>query len=177
LESREVRVMAKLARSEKGERPEKEGRGAIAPWRVRPPAFPMHLMERIDEIFGERLGPWWPNFGWPEGLLRTPPIDVYEERDQIVLKAELPGMKREEIDVQVAGEVITISGRKEKEEKVEKKDYFHFERSAGSFRRSVRLPADVDLDKVTAQLKDGILEIRAPKAETAREKNRKIDVA
>lgn len=169
--------MAKLARSGKREKSEKEERGAIVPWRIGPPAFPMNLVERIEEIFGERLGPWWPTFGWPEGLLRAPPVDVYEERDQVVLKAELPGMKREEIDIRVAGDVITISGKKEKEERVEKKDYFHFERSAGSFRRSVRLPAEVDLDKVTAQLKDGVLEIRAPKAEAARARSRKIDVA
>jgi len=164
--------MAKLARSEKLH---KDERGAMIPPRAQRPAFPLSLMERMDDIFGERWSPWLA-IRRAEDLLRMPPVDVYEEGDQVVVKAELPGLKKEEIDVEIAGDVITISGKKEQEENVEKKDYFRFERLAGAFSRSVALPAEVQLDSVTAQLTDGLLEIRAPKVVGAKVTSRKIEV-
>jgi HSP20 family protein len=149
---------------------------AISPARSRLAAFPHSLAERIDDILGERWSPFWPLLRWPEEMGRVPSVDVYEEGDQIVLKAEVPGMKREEIDVHVAGEVITISGKKEREEKVERKDYCRFERTSGEFKRTVPLPAEIQVEAVTAQLKDGVLEIRAPKTVEAKTRSRKIDV-
>ncbi len=166
--------MAKLAKREKAE---KEERGGLLPWRSRLPAFPLDLMERIDEILGERWSPWWTARHWPEEIFKTLPVDVFEQGDEVVVKTELPGMKREDIEIQVSGDVVTISGKKEKEEKIEKRHYFRWERSAGSFSRSVRLPAEVQVDKVTAQLKEGVLEIRGPKTETAKATSRKIEVA
>jgi HSP20 family protein len=158
--------MAKAMRAEKGR--------AIVP---RIPTLAQRIFEPIDEMLGERWGPWWPMFRWPEEILRTPTVDVYEEGDSVVLKAELPGLKKEELEVQVVGDVVTISGKKEKEEKVERKDYFRVERSAGSFHRAVHLPVEIQVEKVTAQLKDGVLEIRAPRAEEAKVRSRKVEVA
>jgi HSP20 family protein len=105
-----------------------------------------------------------------------PPVDVYEEGEAVVVKAELPGLKKEEVDIQIAGDVVTISGKKEKEEKVEKKDYYRYERESGSFSRSVALPAKVQAEKATAELKDGVLLLRAPKAEGVATSSLKIDV-
>jgi HSP20 family protein len=140
------------------------------------PALP-HWMERLDELFTERW-PLVPLFRFPEELApKAPPVDVYEEGGAIVVKAELPGMKREEIELHVTGDVVTISGRKEREEKVERKDYVRFERSSGEFTRSVKLPAEVEVAKVAATYKDGVLEIRAPKAEPAKVTARKVEVA
>ncbi len=85
-------------------------------------------------------------------------------------------MKKEEIDIHVTGDKLTISGKKEKEEKVERKDYRRVERAAGMFSRTVTLPAEVELEKITASYKDGVLEIRAPKVEGAAPKGRKVDV-
>jgi HSP20 family protein len=113
---------------------------------------------------------------WPEELARVPTVDVYEEGDQVVVKAEVPGMRKEEVDVRITGDLLTISGRKEKEEKVEGKDYFRYERTAGEFSRSVQLPAEVQADKVSAQLKEGVLEIRAPKTAEAKSRTKKIEV-
>jgi HSP20 family protein len=133
-------------------------------------------MERIDELLGER-SPFPLLLRFPEEMgLKTPLLDVYEEGDTIVVKAELPGMKKGEIDIRVAGEMITISGTKEKEEKVERKEYFRLERSAGSFTRSVKLPAQIDSEKVSATYRDGVLEIHAPKAEPAKPAGRKIEI-
>src|SRR6266496_4599416 len=117
----EVGVMARLAKSEKLY---KDEHGAIMPLRAQRPAFPLSLMERMDDIFGERWSPWLA-IRRAEDLLRMPPVDVYEQGDQVVVKAELPGLKKDEIEVEIAGDVITISGKKDEEE-VEKNDYFRF---------------------------------------------------
>ncbi len=86
-------------------------------------------------------------------------------------------MKKEEIDVRVSGDELTASGRKEKEEKVERKDYRRLERAAGMFRRTITLPAEVEPEKVIAFYKDAVLEIRAPKVKGAEPKGRKVDVS
>jgi HSP20 family protein len=157
--------------------PERKG-AELAP--VHPAAlspFP-RWMERFEEMFADVWPPMWPVLRFPEELgLRMPPLDVYEEGGVVVVKAELPGMKKEEIEVHLSGKELTVSGKKEKEEKVERKDYRRVERTAGAFRRTVTLPAEVELEKVTASYKDGVLEIRAPRTERAEPKARKVDVA
>ena len=105
-----------------------------------------------------------------------PAADVFEEGDTVVVKIEVPGLKKEEIDVEAAGDVVTISGKRDKEEKIAKKDYYRCERAAGAFRRSVALPFEVEPGKTTAQLRDGVLEVRARKKGDAR-KAKKIEVA
>lgn len=162
-----------MAKAHKGGKISKE---SIVPMLSRLPAFPHSLVERIDDFLGERWSPWWPMLRWPEELARMPTVDVYEEGDQVVVKAEVPGMRKEEVDVRITGDLLTISGRKEKEEKVERKDYFRYERSAGEFSRSVQLPAEVQADKVSAQLREGVLEIRAPKTAEAKSRTKKIEV-
>jgi len=135
-------------------------------------------MERVDEMLMEPWRPFSPMLRFAEELtIRIPPIDVYEEGADIVVKAELPGMRKEDIEVDVSGDLVTLSGKKEKEEKIERKDYHRLERATGTFTRSVRLPAEVVLEKVTAVFKDGVLEVRAPKANVGKLTARKVDVA
>ena len=140
---------------------------------------PFHEMERWFEDFFRRpfFGPsWWPRLRTPEFEEISPSIDLFTEGDDVVVKAELPGMKKEDIDVSVTDNTITVSGEKKQEEKVEKKDYYRLERSYGSFSRSFSLPAEVQTEKVTAKFKDGILEIRIPKTEEAKKKEKKVAV-
>jgi HSP20 family protein len=140
---------------------------------------PFHDMERWFEDFFRRpfFGPsWLPRLRTPEFEEISPSIDLFTEGDDVVVKAELPGMKKEDIDVSVTDNTITVSGEKRKEEKVEKKDYYRLERSYGSFSRSFSLPAEVQTEKVTAKFKDGILEIRIPKTEEAKKKEKKVAV-
>ena len=86
-------------------------------------------------------------------------------------------MKKEEIEVALSGDLLTLSGkRKEKEEKVERKDYHRLERMAGAFSRSLKLPFEVEVEKVTAVFREGVLEIRAPKTEATKAKSRHIAV-
>jgi HSP20 family protein len=108
---------------------------------------------------------------WP-----MPSVDIYEDNDDVVLKAELPGMKKEDIDITLSGDVITISGERKQETEVKKKGYYRRENSYGSFNRSFALPAEVQADKVKTKFTDGILEIRMPKSEEAKKKEKKIKV-
>jgi len=118
----------------------------------------------------------WPRLRVTEMEEVIPSVDIFEEGDNVVVKAELPGMKKEDIDVSIADNTISISGAKKKEEKVERKNYYREERSYGSFTRSLRLPVEVHTDKVKANFKEGILEIRIPKTEEAKKKEKKVVV-
>jgi HSP20 family protein len=140
---------------------------------------PFEEMERRFEEFFRRpfslLSPTWlPRLRMPELEELAPSVDILEEGGEVVIKAELPGIRKEDIDVKLTDNTITISGEKRKEEKVEKKNYYRMERSYGSFRRSFSLPSEVQTDKVKAQFKDGILEIRVPKTEEAKQKEKKV---
>lgn len=132
----------------------------------------------MDDFFGRRMRPWWPG-RWFRGGGRemiTPELDIYEEGDEIVVKAEMPGMNKDDVEVNISESELTLKGEKKKEEEVQEKDYYRCERSFGSFVRSVELPKDVQADKVKASFKNGILEIRLPKSEEAKTKEVKVKI-
>ncbi len=104
----------------------------------------------------------------------TPSVDIFGDGDTVIVKAELPGMSKEDIHVTLTKDRLTVSGEKKKEERVERKDYPRLERSYGSFRRSFTLPGKVETEKAAAKFKDGVLEIRIPKTEKAKKKEKKI---
>jgi HSP20 family protein len=120
-------------------------------------------------LFGDR----WP---LPMISIKTPSLDVFEEKDELVVKADLPGMNKDEIEVTVTENVVTIKGEKKKEEEVKEKDYYRRERSYGSFVRSVELPCEVKSDQIKANFKDGVLEVRMPKTEEAKKKSVSIKI-
>lgn len=103
--------------------------------------------------------------------IRIPSLDVYEEKDAVVVKAELPGMKKEDVEVNLAGENLTIKGEKKEDKEVKEEDYYRRERSYGSFLRTVALPCEVKSDEIKASFKDGVLEVRMPKTEDAKKKS------
>jgi HSP20 family protein len=92
-----------------------------------------------------------------------PVVDIFEKDDKFVVKAELPGMKVEDIDVSVAGDTLTIKGEKKTESEIKDEDYYRCERTYGSFFRSILLPSTVDPSKIEANTEDGILEVTLPK--------------
>jgi len=106
----------------------------------------------------------------------APTVDLYEEKDEIVVKAELPGIDKNNIEVNLTDHMLTIKGEKKKEEEVKEKNYYRSERSYGSFLRTLELPKDVHGDKVKASFKNGILEVRMPKTEEAKAKEIKVKV-
>jgi HSP20 family protein len=105
-----------------------------------------------------------------------PSLDVSETKNDVVIKAELPGMDPKDIDISLANGFLTIKGEK-KHEKEEKEENYHLvERSYGSFTRSVRLPREVQSDKISASFKNGVLRVTLPKSEEAKKKEIKIKV-
>jgi len=135
-------------------------------------------MQEMFDLFGQR---YWPFKRTPWSMLRlqdlsTPVVDVYQEKDDVVAKAELPGMGKDDIEVELTQQLLTIKGEKKKEEEVEENDYHRSERVYGSFSRTVELPCEVQSEKAKASFKDGILEVRVPKTEAAKTKVKKVKV-
>ncbi|HLE20343.1 MAG TPA: Hsp20/alpha crystallin family protein, partial [Vicinamibacteria bacterium] len=116
------------------------------------------LLDTPREDNNDFLGSW------------SPAVDIFDKGGEVVIHAELPGIKKEDIDVRVENNVLTIRGKKERKEEVKEEGYFRTERAYGSF----SLPSTVDLSKIAAEYKDGVLTLRLPKAEEA--KPRQIEV-
>ncbi|GBE40586.1 spore protein SP21 [bacterium BMS3Bbin09] len=141
---------------------------------------PFEEMERRFEDFFRRpfslMPSWLPRPGMPEMEEIAPTVDIFEKDNNVVVKAEIPGMKKEDIEVNLTDNTITISGEKKKEDKVEKKNYYRFESSYGSFCRSFRLPKEVQTDKAKATFKRGVLEITIPETEDAKKRKKKLNI-
>jgi HSP20 family protein len=137
-------------------------RWGMMPWR------PFRETEEMERYFNDVFGrPFLPavwrripvvEMGW------APAIEVFEKKDKFVVKAEIPGMKEEDIDVSVVGDTLTIKGERKTESEVKEEDYYCCERSYGSFSRSIALPSSVDAKKIEANYEDGVLEVSLPKA-------------
>lgn len=151
-------------------------------------AEPRHLlspfedMERLFEDFFPRS--WLRHYrhGWPatstlaapfEG--RLPKVDIIDRDNEVMVRAELPGVDKKDIDISMTDNTITIKGKTSKEEKEEKGEYYRCETSRGSYTRTLTLPAEVDSDKAKASFKDGVLEMTIPKAERAKRRNIRVD--
>lgn len=113
--------------------------------------------------------------GLPAGLGgETLALDMYETADHLVVKTAVPGVKPEDIDITITGDVLTIKGETKTEEKVEKANYIRQERRYGAFQRSVQLPASVLTDKAQATFENGVLTLTIPKSEQDKPKTIKV---
>lgn len=139
------------------------------PWTTLP-----SLQDRINRIFEE---------AFPRGAAKDtefapadwrPAVDTYEESNNIVIKAELPGVKKEDITIDVKDNVLTLKGERSADTEVKEENYYRREHSYGKFFRAFTLPDAVDSNKIEASCKDGVLKISIPKAEAA--KTKKIDI-
>jgi HSP20 family protein len=139
------------------------------------------MEEMLDKYFSRGwMRPFrmdWPSFGHlkPPFEGKTPSVDIIERDDEIVVKAELPGVNKDDIDISVTERSVTIKGTSSHEEKEEKGDYYRSEISRGSFSRSLPLPAEVDESKAKASFKDGLLELKLPKKTRSKRQKIKID--
>jgi HSP20 family protein len=104
----------------------------------------------------------------------APMVDVHEDEEALVLRADLPGVKREDIEIQVDANVLTLKGERKLEQENEKRRYHRVERSYGSFVRQWQIPTNIDASKVDASFADGILTLKLPKKEE--QKPRKIEI-
>ena len=101
-------------------------------------------------------------------------IDMYQTKDNVIIKSTIAGVKPEDLDITIANDMLTIRGERKREEKIEQGDYFYQECYWGGFSRSVILPIDVDTEHIEADLKDGILTVILPKAAKAKTKKIKV---
>ena len=130
------------------------------------------LRDAMDRLFEEsfvRMRGWPSLFG-----AETLAIDMYETPDSVVIKTAVPGVKPEDIDISITGDVLTIKGETKVEEKVEKENYICQERRYGAFQRSVPLPGSLLTDKAEATFENGILTLTIPKSEEAKPKAIKV---
>ena len=134
------------------------------------------LQDRINRVFSDAYG------RSDEGLMTSgtwvPPVDIFQNGDhEVVLKAELPDMTREDIDITVDNGTLTIRGEKKLSHEVKEESFHRIERRYGTFSRSFSLPQTVDAAKVGAEYKNGVLTVRLPLREEAKPRQIKVDVA
>ena len=135
----------------------------------------LSITDELDRFFNE---------GW-RGLTEkdflperawSPAVDLYETDENLMVKAELPGLDKKDIKLTLSDGLLTISGEKKHEKETKRKNYRRLESSYGSFQRVIEIPVPVQADKVKADYKRGVLEITLPKAEEAKSKAIQIDV-
>ncbi|MFB3853102.1 MAG: Hsp20/alpha crystallin family protein [Vicinamibacterales bacterium] len=134
------------------------------------------VQERVNRVLGEFYG----RRGEDDVMRRgtwVPPVDIMQKGSDIVLKAELPDMKREDIDIRVENNTLIISGEKKFEEGVREEDCHRIERAYGRFSRSFSLPATIDTDKVGADYKNGVLTVKLPIREEAKPRQIQVQVS
>jgi HSP20 family protein len=146
---------------------------------------PTQLFGPLDEVerLFDRLMPrtwmrpvmWnWPMWSGLEstlGNVRVPQLDVIDRDKDVLIRVEVPGVEKKDIDVSISDNTLLIKGRVKRESKEQKKDYFRCEIDQGDFSRSVALPGAIDTEKISANLKDGVLEIVLPKEESAQRRS------
>ncbi len=133
-----------------------------------------NLRDELNNLFEM---PLWSNFGRQSQLFSgwTPALDVYQNNDNVIVMIELPGMRKEDIEISLHDGMLTISGERKSESK-DSENAERTERFVGKFRRSITLPTRVDANKVNATYKDGILTVTLPKAEEAKPKQIQVNV-
>jgi HSP20 family protein len=135
------------------------------------------IQERMNQIFEDALAR---SRGRDEGLrtgMWTPAVDIYEKNDTVVVKAELPGVEKDQISVEVKDGILTLRGERKFEREVKEESYHRIERSYGTFLRSFSLPVSVNQEQVKATFRDGVLEVELPKKENAKPKQIKVDIS
>lgn len=133
------------------------------------------LRDEIDRLFEAPLAELARSSQLLSGW--TPALDMFEDKDNIYVRAELPGMKKEDIEVSLHEGTLSISGERKSEEKEENREAYRTERFFGRFQRAVSLPTLVEPDKIKAEYRDGILSITLPKAEQAKPKQITVNVS
>lgn len=140
--------------------------------------YPFQDIENLHREMN-RLFDFFPSLGSQEESFVAkwaPAVDIADTKDNLIIKADLPGLKKEDIDVSIQDNRLIIRGEKKKEEQVKEQDYLRTERFYGSFQRAIVLPSEVDPSKINASFKDGVLELTLAKKEEAKPKQIKVDI-
>ena len=134
------------------------------------------LQDRMNRLFNEAHSPRQSDDLMSRGTW-TPPVDIYEVEGALVLKAELPDMRREDIDISVENSTLTIRGERKLDHEINQESFHRIERAYGSFVRSFSLPNTVDASKIAAEYKNGVLSVKLPVREDAKPRTIGIEVA
>jgi len=138
------------------------------------------LHREVDRLFDDFFRGFdrFPTSAFREERLTefSPKINISENDKEIEVTVEVPGMDQNDVEINLRDDILTIRGEKKQEKEEKDKEYYHVERSYGSFYRSLQIPCEVEQDKVKATFKKGVLKINLPKSEKARENVRKIEV-
>jgi HSP20 family protein len=135
--------------------------------------------EDIERYFDRRMREFsWPFRRWRRPVMEAwfPDIDVFEREGKIVVRADVPGMKAEDLEVSVEGDLLLIKGHREEEKEVKEENYYCSERAFGEFSRTVRLPEGAAPDAIEAVCTDGVLEVSIPRPAEAAPKSVKVQV-
>ena len=128
-----------------------------------------NVMDRLYEESFVRPSSLWP--GLEQGELA---VDMYQTANDVVVKATIPGVKAEEVDISITGDTLTIKGEHKEEKEIKKEDYFYKEHHYGNFSRSILIPVQVKSDKAEAVFENGVLTLTLPKAEEVKPKQIKV---
>ncbi len=128
------------------------------------------LQNRINRLFEDFFPETFIEGAKDMAGVWNPVVDIYDTQDTTVIKADLPGMKKEDITISIEGDVLTLTGERSHDDEVKKENYYRRERAYGMFKREFTLPSTVDHEKITADFKDGVLKIEVPKPEEKKPK-------
>jgi HSP20 family protein len=150
---------------------------------------PLDLFDDMERQFSQIWNSMWPwptrSFNRPTGRSTSqmqnaawaPTMDIYEQDGNLVVKADLPGVKKEDIDIEVDQDALIIKGQRQSENQVRDENYYRVERSTGTFYRRLPLPNNVSPDQIKANFNDGVLEVRLPKPEQEQSQRKKIPIS
>ncbi|MCX8030371.1 MAG: Hsp20/alpha crystallin family protein [Thermodesulfovibrionales bacterium] len=137
------------------------------------------MRKEMDKLFDEFFSPFFQRrMGYlkPKAGTITPTVEMYERASDVVVRIDLPGVNKDEVDISIMNDNLLIKGEIKKPEEIREDNYYIKEKSYGSFSRSILLPADIDVEHVSAVMKNGVLEIVFAKKEEAKTKERKIQI-
>ena len=133
------------------------------------------IQGEVNRLFDAFSGRSMPTTG-AQGRSWMPPVDMHDTSDELVLRVEVPGVREKDIVVSITGDFLTIKGERRSDPENKDQRFLHVERAYGQFERLIQLPMAVQSDKVKASYRDGVLEIRLPKAEELKPREIKIDI-
>jgi HSP20 family protein len=146
---------------------------AIVRWR--PFRDMMSIQDEMNKLFDDFLGRPLMRTEWSEGVW-NPSVDISETKDNVIIKAEIPGLSKEDVKISMQDNMLTLTGEKKQEKEEKEANYHRVERSYGAFSRSFALPTSVKSDKIKATYKDGVLFITLPKTEEVKPKEIPISI-
>lgn len=130
------------------------------------------LMRRVEQAF-EPLTTWrpaWEREAIPFGMEAVPPVDIFEDKEEVIIRADVPGLDQKELEVLLEDSTLTLRGQRKLYKEDRKENYQRIESAYGAFSRTFSMPSTIDRDKLRADLKNGVLEVHIPKREGAKGK-------